>query len=103
MIDNNSSTTTMKTEFNASVDNITVGTVTIRNGGVLEINHSTGAITVNGGWVNTSTENDVGQVLTDGAIIFASPSNAQYVQNKGEDFYNIVSSNTHSSDRSFSS
>ncbi|MCB4756844.1 MAG: hypothetical protein LHV69_07430, partial [Elusimicrobia bacterium] len=73
------------------VTDTVVGTVTIRNAGILDMSGSTTTLTVKGGW---NLEGDSAQqILSDGSVVFAG-TNAQVVQTRGQAFNNIIASNT---------
>ncbi len=96
--DNNLSTTSrVTTVISTAVTNVSVGTVTIQNAGVLQINNSAVKIQVNGDWINTAR-----QLISSGTVVFAGTI-PQYVRNNGQAFKNIISSNTNAGGLIFTS
>ncbi len=83
--------------ISTAVTNVSVGTVTIHNAGVLQINNSSVTMQVNGDWINTAT-----QLMSSGTVVFAGTI-PQYIRNNGQTFKNITSSNTASGGLIFTS
>ncbi len=101
IIDNNAMATNsgITTLISTAVTNVSVGTVTIQNAGILQINNSAVSMQVNGDWINTAT-----QLMSSGTVVFAaSTGSAQYVRNNGQAFKNIISSNTNAGGLIFTS